>query len=254
MSQDQYIIYVSSKSLGAGFFEVTDPNNTLTALEVQAVSGTGMVGKSGNGIGVSGITDVADSANATGVFGKCTVPGNAGFAGQFVGKVDVQGTVTKSLSQFCIDCPLDSENKWLSHAAVESSEMKNIYDGSVILDARGEAVIELPDWFEALNKDFRYQLTCVGDYAPVYIAEKLQNKHFKVAGGHAQMEVCWQVTGIRHDAYANAHPLVVVEEKSAAERGYYRHPELHGQPEEKGIEWARHAEHMRQIQPMVNRS
>jgi hypothetical protein len=170
----------------------------------------------------------------TAVYGKCTAS-PSGYAGVFEGQVDVRGTFTKSIGQFKIDHPLDPANKYLSHSLVESSEMKNIYDGIANLDAKGEAIVDLPDWFEALNKDFRYQLTCIGGYAPVYIAEKLQNKRFKVAGGYAGLEICWQVTGIRHDTYASTYPLVVEEEKLAAERGSYRHPELYSQPEEKGV-------------------
>ena len=54
--------------------------------------------------------------------------------------------------------------------------MKNTYDGVVRLADGGEAVVTLADWFESLNKDFRYQLTCIGGFAPVYIAEKIARK------------------------------------------------------------------------------
>jgi hypothetical protein len=69
----------------------------------------------------------------------------------------------------------------------------------MIHDANGEAVIQMPEWFGVLNRDFRYQLTCVGGFAPVYIAEKLVNNQFKIGGGRADVEVSWQVTGIRQD-------------------------------------------------------
>lgn len=52
------------------------------------------------------------------------------------------------------------------HAAVESPDIKNLYDGVVVRDTNGEALIELPEWFEALNRDVRYQLTCIGGVAP----------------------------------------------------------------------------------------
>lgn len=42
------------------------------------------------------------------------------------------------------------------------------------------------------------------------------------------VKVSWQVTGVRQDAYAKAHPLVVEQDKPVAERGYYLHPELFG--------------------------
>ena len=107
--------------------------------------------------------------------------------------------------------------------------------------------MRLPDWFEALNGDFRYQLTCVGGFAPVYIAQKIQNHSFRIAGGSAGLEVSWQVTGVRHDAFAQANPLVVEQDKSARQRGYYIHPELYGAAEEKGIEWARNPRWMQQV-------
>jgi hypothetical protein len=130
---------------------------------------------------------------------------------------------------------------------VESPDMMNIYNGVVVLDGSGEAVVELPEWFGALNRDFRYQLTCIGGFAPVYIAQKVQNNSFRIAGGQPGMEVSWQVTGIRQDAWANAHRIPVEVEKSERERGYYLHPELYGAPEEKGMEWARHPEMMRRM-------
>ena len=36
------------------------------------------------------------------------------------------------------------------------------------------------------------------------------------------------VTGIRQDAWANAHRIPTEEEKPAQERGTYLHPELYG--------------------------
>ena len=91
--------------------------------------------------------------------------------------------------------------------------MKNIYDGNIILDENGEAWVQLPDWFEALNKDFRYQLTCIGGYAPVYIDEEISDNQFKIGGGQPGMKISWQVTGIRHDAYAEQNPIQVEQDK-----------------------------------------
>jgi len=147
------------------------------------------------------------------------------------GNLNVSGTLTKGGGSFKIDHPLDPANKYLSHSFVESPDMMNIYNGNAVLDARGEAVIQLPDWFEALNRDFRYQLTCIGDFAPVYIASKISGGQFRIGGGQPGLEVSWQVTGIRQDAYANAHRIPVEEEKPAAERGHYLHPDVFGQPE-----------------------
>ena len=71
--------------------------------------------------------------------------------------------------------------------------------GIVKLDQNGEAIVKLPDWFQALNKEFRYSLTAIGGFAPIYVAEKIADNQFKIAGGQPGMEISWQVTGIRND-------------------------------------------------------
>jgi len=168
------------------------------------------------------------------------------YAGEFDGNVEVHGTITKDHGMFKIDHPLDPARKYLLHSGVESSEMKNIYDGVVALDGNGEAEIELPAWFEALNTDFRYQLTCIGGYAPVYIAQEIQNHRFTIAGGTSGLKVSWLVTGIRQDAWAKAHPLEVEIEKPVEEQGSYLHPELYSEPAEKSIGQVRHQWHRQQ--------
>lgn len=102
-------------------------------------------------------------------------------AAVLAGNVDVYGLLTKGGGSFKIDHPLDPENKYLYHSFVESPDMKNIYDGVVTLDNQGEAVVTLPIWFEALNSDYRYQLTCLGEFAPVFVSQKLTKGQFKIA-------------------------------------------------------------------------
>lgn len=77
------------------------------------------------------------------------------------------------------------------------------------------------------------------------MAEEISGNHFRIAGGKPGGKVSWQVTGIRQDAYANAHRIPVEVEKPSRERGYYLHPELFGAPREKGVVWARHPELMK---------
>jgi len=160
----------------------------------------------------------------------------------------VTGTLSKSAGSFKIDHPLDPENKTLSHSFVESPDMMNIYNGNAELDQRGEAVIELPDWFEALNRDFRYQLTTIGGFAPVYVAEEIVGNRFRIAGGTAGMKVSWQVTGIRHDPYAEQNPIVVEADKPEKEVGSYLNAAAYGMPEERSVEWARDPEGMARMQ------
>jgi hypothetical protein len=195
------------------------------------------------GVGVAGFA-YADIGVTYGVYGH--TDSSSGWAGYFVGKarvtgnLSVQGTLSKAAGSFKIDHPLDPQNKYLSHSFVESPDMLNMYNGNATLDAKGEATVTLPTYFEALNKEFRYQLTCIGQHAPIYVKQKIQNNRFVIAGGSAGLEVSWQVTGIRKDPYAEANRIPVEEDKPQDERGSYLHPKEHNQPKDKGLA-ARHA-------------
>ncbi|MBA3322014.1 MAG: hypothetical protein H0T45_11300 [Pyrinomonadaceae bacterium] len=196
-----------------------------------AGAGTGVFGSAGEG--GEGVLGFAPPSGAAGrFFGNVTVSGN----------MSVSGTLTKGSGTFRIDHPLDPTNKYLSHSFVESPDMMNIYNGNVTLDAKGRAVVTMPAYFDALNREFRYQLTAIGAPANLYVAQEITGNRFKIAGGKAGLKVSWMVTGIRHDAYAAAHPIKVEEAKPLKERGTYLHPEAFGQPVEKGVEHARRPE------------
>ena len=215
---------------------------------VASAGGKGVYGSSGTGIGVCGSSHsyigVSGSSDSyTGIYGSSTSgysiygDGNVYVAGN----IQVTGTLSKGGGSFKIDHPLDPANKFLYHSFVESPDMKNVYDGVVTLDAKGEAAVALPVWFDALNRDTRIQLTAVGQFSPLYVKTKLQNGAFSIAGGKAGQDVYWQLTGIRQDAWADAHRIPVEEEKPTAERGLYLHPTEHGQAAAKGIDAVRHA-------------
>jgi hypothetical protein len=189
-----------------------------------------------NGFGVYGLASHVSGANF-GVFGETNSA--SGYAGYFAGRVNVTGELTAGTKTFKIDHPLDPANQYLYHSVVESPDMMNVYNGNVVLDESGKAWIELPDYFDTLNKDFRYQLTCIGGFAPVYVAEEIHDNQFGIAGGQPGMKVSWQVTGIRQDPYAEAHRVEVEEDKLGDERGLYLHPKEYGQPEEMGIDYAK---------------
>jgi hypothetical protein len=142
------------------------------------------------------------------------------------GNANVSGTLTKGAGSFKIDHPLDPANKYLYHSFVESPDMMNIYNGNVITDKHGLATVILPQYFSALNRDFRYQLTVVGQFAQAIIARKVVDNRFVIRTDKPQVEVSWQVTGIRQDAYANAHRIPVEVDKPRQEQGHYLHPEL----------------------------
>jgi hypothetical protein len=195
----------------------------------------------GDGVRIWANSSQGDTYGAIFAHNTGTGPGiyafsGLGYAGYFDGDINVTGTVDKAASKYKIDHPLNPENRYLSHSTVSSPDMMNIYNGNVLLDKNGEATVVLPDYFEVLNKDFRYQLTAIGMPAPnLYIAEEIIGNSFRIAGGEPGMKVSWQVTGIRSDAYANAHRTEVIADKSSVERGYYLHPESHGLSPEMGI-------------------
>jgi trimeric autotransporter adhesin len=113
--------------------------------------------------------------------------------------------------------------------------MMNIYNGNVVTDQDGRAIVELPPYFEALNRDFRYQLTVLGQFAQAIVEKEISENRFVIRTDKPAVKVSWQVTGIRHDAYADAHRIPTEEAKPPAEQGYYLHPELFGAPPEKNI-------------------
>ncbi|MEW6127832.1 MAG: hypothetical protein AB1757_12410 [Acidobacteriota bacterium] len=158
-----------------------------------------------------------------------------GLAGKFAGNVQVTGNLSKAGGSFKIDHPLDPENKYLYHSFVESPDMMNIYNGTITTDANGEATVTLPNWFEALNQDFRYQLTVIGTFAQAIVGEEIKDNRFVVKTNAPNVKVSWQVTGIRHDAYANKHRIPVEEQKPDNERGLLLHPDAFNQSAEKGV-------------------
>ena len=203
-----------------------------------AVGGDSASSKGGLGVyGKGGIGSGAGHVGGTGIYGIAG-DGNDGavdgFAGAFVGEVIVYGNFTVGgggTKNFKIDHPLDPENKYLYHAAIESSEVLNIYSGNVTTDENGDAVVALPDWFEAVNRDFRYQLTVVGTFAQAIVGDKIKGNRFRIKTNAPGVEVSWQVTGVRSDAAIRKHPFKLEQEKTQSERGYYLSPEAYDQPE-----------------------
>jgi hypothetical protein len=200
-------------------------------------------------IGLEGVDTTAESIGVVAVGPYALIANGSIFAGEFIGNVEVEGSLSKDSGSFKIDHPLDPANKYLYHSFVESPDMMNIYNGNVTTDAQGSAVVPLPEWFETLNRDFRYQLTVLGQFAQAIISTKVANHQFTIQTDKPNVEVSWQVTGIRQDAWANAHRIPVEEMKPEKERGFYRHPELYNAPPEKSIAWALHPRAMKPAKP-----
>jgi hypothetical protein len=211
-----------------------------TPLEVVG-SATAIKGRGGGGIfqaGVHGIGNLGVWAEGSNN-GILAVGPN--FAGVFWGHVqitrdlDVRGTLFKGGGGFRIDHPLDPANKYLSHSYVESPEMLNLYAGRVATDDDGNATVVLPDYFDALNRDFSYQLTPIGQPAAVAVVDEISDNRFTIRTDTPGVEVSWQVTGVRRDPWADAHRIVVEDEKPDTDRGLFLHPEMHDEDDEKSL-------------------
>jgi hypothetical protein len=223
-------VYGSSSSTGGrGVTGISSATSGATyGVFGQNSSTNGGAGVRGQGpyVGVWGAATSTSGLN-WGIYG--TTSSSGGYAGYFSGNVQINGTLSKSSGSFKIDHPLDPMNKYLYHSFVESPDMMNVYNGNVTLDANGAAWVDLPAYFEALNRDFRYQLTPVGGPGPnLYIAQEVQGNRFMIAGGAPGLRVSWQVTGIRQDAYAKTNPIMVEVDKPVEERGALLHPEAYG--------------------------
>lgn len=226
-----------SSTAGSGVYGTSPLGTGVTGIStggwaVQGISyannGLGVIGVGYQGnVGVWGLAygDPPGGDNPIGVYAEAYI-GDA-LALFAAGDATVTGTLSKSGGSFRIDHPLDPANKYLHHSFVESPDMMNVYNGNVILGSDGKATVELPDWFEALNRDFRYQLTSIGSLDPTCISRKISDGSFEIMGS-PQQEVSWQVTGIRQDAWANAHRVPLEVEKKPADRGRYLHPDLFG--------------------------
>jgi hypothetical protein len=248
-SDDGYGCYAENYNgnyghMGSGNYGVYG-YNAANGNRAYLAGGYGVYGKSNTTSAAVYASNTVNDTTAKAVYGY----GFYGYGGYFVGDLYASGTFSCADKHFKIDHPLDPANMYLEHACVESSERLDVYSGTIILDGSGQAWVQLPDWFEALNCDFRYQLTPIGAPGPnLYIAQEIANGCFRIAGGVPGTKVSWQVTGVRQDPYALAHPMQVEVEKPEAERGYYMHPELYGQPETMSIEWATDPEGMAEIQ------
>jgi hypothetical protein len=227
---------VAVGNLPSGDTMVVEANGTSNAWAIRARSaGTSALNASLTTVGVNGSTISATVNSASGRAGYFANSAAGGQAAQFIGDVSVSGTLSKGGGSFKIDHPLDPANKFLLHSFVESPDMMNIYNGNVITDASGRAIVELPVWFEVLNRDFRYQLTTIGSFARAMVAEEVAGNRFAIRTDEPNTKVSWQLTGIRKDAWAEANRIPVELDKTGAERGTYLHPDVYGQPADKRI-------------------
>lgn len=229
-----------------GYYNVT---NTTGPKISQAIVGYSNVTNVTENIGIIGIAEgtgfskfgvygrligTASSGISAAVYGNDIINVTNTYAGYFLGKVNITGSLDASSlnisgsKNFKIDHPLDPEHKILRHAAIESHEVLNQYSGNIFTDDNGFATVILPNYFETLNKDFRYQLTVIGTFAQAIIKTEVTNNQFVIQTNQPSTKVSWQVTGIRNDKIMIAKPFIAESMKEGDEIGKYISPEVYG--------------------------
>jgi hypothetical protein len=167
---------------------------------------------------------------AVGVFGQNPYAGTNDWAVYANGRMGASGT-----KSFMIDHPLDPENKYLLHYSAEGPEPYNLYRGVVTTDASGRAVVHLPDYFEAANKEFSYYLQPIGTFAQVIVEEEVRNNEFVIRTDKPNVKVSWMVLATRNDPYVRYFWKPTVIEKSPEQRGKYLIPQVYGKDDSYGI-------------------
>jgi len=210
-----------------GNASVTTVGNTAYGIygDASASSGTAWAGYFNGNVNIN---NNLTTQGSIGITGNAIVRGTLGVTGAvtFSGALTVVGTLTKGSGTFKIDHPLDPKNKYLYHSFIESPDMMNIYNGNIVTDNNGLADIILPSYFCALNIDYRYQLTCIGDFANVCVLNEIDDNKFTIKSDKPNIKVSWQVTGIRNDLYARKYRIIDEVDKEDDNVGTYLHPEL----------------------------
>lgn len=254
----------SSGSNGNGVIGDCDNGNLALGVWGRSSSGWGVQGGRASGSTANGVRGWSSfgsgsyagyftntGSHGNGVRGECnsgsTAAGvwgysSSGYAGYFSGggsvRVNGNQTVTGSKS-FEIDHPFDPENKVLLHSCVESNQQLNFYSGNVVTDSLGNAEVSLPDYFQAINIDYKYQLTVIGQFAQAIVSEKIQSNQFKIKTDKPNVEVSWMVIGVRNDPWCQDHPFITEKDKIEGEKGYYLYPQGYGLPREMSIDYQR---------------
>lgn len=225
----------STPNIASNYYSVGVAGVAVNGVGVQGQTNNGqlygMYGQNINtGVVYNNVAVYGRSSTGVGVLGECV---NLSYYGVF-SNGDFGASGTKA---FVIDHPMDPANKFLKHFSLESNEVLNMYRGSVVCDQNGEATVTLPNYVESINMNYSYYITPIGNFAPVYVKEKMQNGSFKIAGGLPGMEISWQIIAERNDPYLQKYPEKRENEveKREGEKGYYLIPELYNQPENKKI-------------------
>ena len=242
--------FSNASTAGYGVFAIasaaTGVNTGVYGLS-SSTSGRGVYGRASTVTGTTyGGYFLNSSTSGRGVYGWAnaatgTTYGVYGRNGYNIGTYGVYAlgnTGASGTKSFRIDHPSDPENKYLLHYSAESPMPQNFYVGNVVTDAKGFAWVELPDYFQQINANFKYQLTVVGKtFAQAVVWEKIQGNRFQIRTNQPNVEVSWEVKADRNDEFVKRSRPKDVLDKDEQERGTYQHPEFFGMPAERGLDY-----------------
>jgi hypothetical protein len=101
---------------------------------------------------------------------------------------------------FTMDHPDNPMKEILNQYAVGADDPVLMYNGTAYIAENGRVEVNLPDYFNKINRNPRIQLTGIGT-SDVYVAEEISGNRF-VIGGKSNTKVYWQVTAERKDINA----------------------------------------------------
>ena len=168
---------------------------------------------------------------AKGVHGECA-PAN-GWAGYFDGDVFVSGDLDMTTAAVAVDHPDDPGGQWYRRALVGAFEEVTVISGNARTGAGGRVAVRVSDLFARMHKDFRYQLTPLGETSKLFVSRQLTGGRFTIQADRAGLDVSWQITGVRNDPAAKR--FAVTSRKTGGQRGRYVAPELYGQPPSRSL-------------------
>jgi hypothetical protein len=199
------------------------------ATKDDAIGVLGQHGISGglNGFAVRGNVTTTNGTGI-GVYGSAT--GASQYALYGNGRFAASGT-----KSFLIDHPRDPANKMLAHYCTEGNQPLNAYSGNATTDGTSSVWVSLPEYVEDINRDFRYQLTVIGDFAQAIIGSEVKNGKFQIKTSKPNVKVSWRVEGVRNDNFVQEMGAPDEIQKPANWKGKYLNPEYFNVREDKGI-------------------
>lgn len=220
-----------SATSGAAIEAYFTPSVAAAALSTAIYGRADRTPTNGYGVAIWG-----DGGNYGVIGGTSTNAASSNF-----GMLSLTNSGAFGIKSFIIDYPLDPTQKTLRHFSVESDEVLNMYRGVVTLDANGQATVQLPEYFDAINTNVTYQLTAIGSSQPPYVATEVANNQFGVAGA-PNTKVSWTVHAQRNDptiqyfeAQSGTHYRSAITDKKPNEQGKYLVPQAYGAAANQGI-------------------